>query len=709
MKKIIKMLILFTLGVIVLLGANHLFAEEKNLTGLFVQGETDPVENKVVFTIPYGSKFTKENIALTATYIDGEGNSSTEVVTPESLETISPEPSLGVNTYRVGKHNVKANYGGMYATFVLSVVPRKVTGVKLVTGDTKSATIFWNSLEEAGGYEIYESDTANGTYNFLESTIDQTNSYVFKNMTQGQRKYLKVRVKGQESSDLAGELSESVLIGPKPEKVDPLIWGKSYKTKAQVSWKKVEGADGYLVYYKKRTSSSYKLAVTVKDTQALVTGLTSGNDYDIRVRAYALRTDYNGEYSSKLSVGTNPSSPGIPIYVGGDARLKMTWSSVTGASQYRVYLSTSRTGGFTKVATRSSSQSKSILKTGLHNNRRYYIKVQSVRYLQERELASDSAVKSIYVKAVPATSTGAKLFSNFKKFKKSSAYKKYTTFRKNVVYGKSYIVPGMKTTDVSGFQSNRMTPQSICAAGKYLLISAYDYNKVNESVIYIMNKSTRKYISSMVLPHKGHVGGIAYDGSNLWIAYGDTLQSIKYSTICSAANKAKKYTNVTSFSTRATTAGQASYVTYYRGRIWAGSYSQNRSAYLYGYSIQNKTGKANLKATCKILLPNRTQGVAMTSKGYLLVSRSCQTKKGKSGFLSKMETYKPSWGKYKGTIHAGKVKKTVSMPPMNEGIVVDGKYTLVIYESVAFSECQARLDRITAFKTSLFDPSKKKK
>ena len=36
---------------------------------------------------------------------------------------------------------------------------------------------------------------------------------------------------------------------------------------------------------------------------------------------------------------------------------------------------------------------------------------------------------------------------------------------------------------------------------------------------------------------------------------------------------------------------------------------------------------------------------------------------------------------------------------MNEGIAISGSYLYVIYESCGFSECQARLDRIMAFKT----------
>ena len=84
----------------------------------------------------------------------------------------------------------------------------------------------------------------------------------------------------------------------------------------------------------------------------------------------------------------------------------------------------------------------------------------------------------------------------------------------------------------------------------------------------------------------------------------------------------------------------------------------------------------------------------------MIVSRSCQTKKGRRGFMSQLETYQPTWDYAKLSIKKNKKKKTVKMPPMNEGIAIDGAYTYVIYESPAFYECQAKRDRVTAFKTS---------
>ena len=97
-------------------------------------------------------------------------------------------------------------------------------------------------------------------------------------------------------------------------------------------------------------------------------------------------------------------------------------------------------------------------------------------------------------------------------------------------------------------------------------------------------------------------------------------------------------------------------------------------------------------------MPNRTQGLAFTKDGNMIVSRSCQTKAGRRGFMSKLEIYKPTLN-YATIMYLGKIKNKLQLPPMNEGIAISGDYTYVIYESPAFSECQAPVDRVTAFNT----------
>lgn len=215
-----------------------------------------------------------------------------------------------------------------------------------------------------------------------------------------------------------------------------------------------------------------------------------------------------------------------------------------------------------------------------------------------------------------------------------------------------------------------------------------------------MNKNTRKYVTTIVLPHTGHVGGITYDGTNIWITYGKNVQSFRYALITNAAVSGKTYIELYTLLNTCKLSDTASYVTYYKGKLWAGAYNEKTKKYMYGYTIQNKTGVPTLVQTNRILMPNRTQGVAFTSGGKMLVSRSCQTKKGKSGFISRLDVYKPTWNLSKKTIKKNKRKKIVQLPPMNEGIAVSGSYTYIIFESAAFSECKAPVDRVMAFKTS---------
>ena len=426
----------------------------------------------------------------------------------------------------------------------------------------------------------------------------------------------------------------------------------------------------------------------------------AGKDYYFMVYAYAANVENMGQGSDEVLYGTAPALPKITKVKGGDKRVKVYWSKGTGADLFRIYVSTKAGSGFSLKATVGTGEYMIRGIDGLKQKTTYYVKVQAVRTVSGIEMVSESSVLSAVTKKASATSTKAKKYTTKAKFKKSTAYKKYKAFRSKVVYGKSFVLPGMRNTNVAGFNATRMVPQSITFAGNYLLISAYDFTKQQESVIYIMNKNTRKYITTLVLPHTGHVGGITYDGTNIWITYGKNVQSFRYSLIVNAAVSGKKYIELYTLLNTCPLSDTASYLAYYKGKLWAGAYNEKVKKYMYGYTIKNKTGVPTLTMTNRILMPNRTQGVAFTSAGKMLVSRSCQTKKGRSGFMSRLDTYKPTWNLKKKSIKKNSCKKTVQLPPMNEGIAISGSYTYIIYESIAFSECQAPLDRVTAFKTS---------
>lgn len=635
--------------------------------------------------IPYKSEFTKDNIVLQVTYSD------------DSVVLVHPENTIALDTKQLGEQTFDLEYQGEVISYTVEVIPRKVTNLKVKKAGETSATIEWDELSEATAYEIYTSSKENGTYTLLKSVTETT--YEFSNLTRGKVMYVKIRTVADE---ISGDDSDVLIVAPKPDAVAKISATKNVKTKITLAWDKAEGATGYRVYYRLATAKDFTLAGSTTELTYQVTGLSAGKNYYFKVYAYAGTEDNVSDESPVVLHGTAPSIPEITKIKGGAKRVKVYWKKGTGADYFNVYYSTKSSSGF-KVATKvPANESKVRGVDGLKKSKKYYVKIEAVRTVSGITTKSVSTVKNAKTaaKAAKATSTKAKYYKTKKAFKKSKAYKNYSAFKKRVLYGSSYVIPGLKVTNVAGFNATRMVPQSIVFAGDYLLISAYAYGKKQDSVIYVMNKKTRKYITTIVLPHTGHVGGMAYDGVNIWITYGKNLQSFKYTEVQAAAKSGKAYYELFRITSVCPMPETVSYVTYYKDRIWAGAYNELTKKYMYGYSIQNKYGAPTLTKTNAMLMPNRTQGVAFTTSGKMIISRSCQTKKGRRGFMSQLQTYQPTWNLAKYSIKKNSKKKTVKMPPMNEGIAINGSKTYLIYESSAFGECKAPVDRVTAFKTS---------
>lgn len=91
--------------------------------------------------------------------------------------------------------------------------------------------------------------------------------------------------------------------------------------------------------------------------------------------------------------------------------------------------------------------------------------------------------------------------------------------------GKDAIIPGLETTKSYSFKqkklsiADKMTPQGLTVADKYLLITAYDGDHEHASVIYVLDKATGKYLKTVQIKGRPHLGGIAYDpiAKNIWI------------------------------------------------------------------------------------------------------------------------------------------------------------------------------------------------
>ena len=387
---------------------------------------------------------------------------------------------------------------------------------------------------------------------------------------------------------------------------------------------------------------------------------------------------------------------------GGSSRVRVTWSKVTGASGYYIYARQSTEVSYQRVATVKSGSTVEYLHKSLVQNATYYYRVSAYRTVNGVDVEGTlSAAVSASTAAVAATSKTAKKYSTKTKFTKSPAYTTYKKMKSAMNYTRTFPIPGMKTTNVAGFSCTTMVPQGMCLAGSYFLISAYDSKNADYSVVYVVSRSSKSYITTIVLPSKAKVGGIAYDGTNVWISKGKAVASFPYTVVTDAVNSGKAYTQLASYRSIYNLDSTASYIGCYDNILWVGTFSQSASS-MKGYSVTNKTTVPSLVPTYTMDVPSKTQGITFDSEGTMILSRSYRTKKSKSGYISQIRTYKPSFRapKSSGKVLKNAALKTTTMPPMVEGLAIYGTYTYALFSSSHYTSCKYPVDRVIAMKTN---------
>ncbi len=262
-------------------------------------------------------------------------------------------------------------------------------------------------------------------------------------------------------------------------------------------------------------------------------------------------------------------------------------------------------------------------------------------------------------------------------------------------------VPGVERTKFGdGDVSTTMVPQGLCIAGNYLLVTAYDYEKVHNSVIYVMSNDdvkNRRLLSTVVLPDKNHVGGITFDGEYVWVARSTKKEigAIKLSDFDEAAKhevySVNYYKKVKCLTT-------ASFITYYDGKIWVGLYDADKAATLQGFELNKETMTLDLK--CTAVVPKRCQGATFTErngKTYLITSSSYGR-----NLSSYIRSYEFSYNGEKGDTS---LVNEFTLPPMTEELEICGDHLLIMteapateYSAASANCCINPMDRISAAK-----------
>lgn len=156
-------------------------------------------------------------------------------------------------------------------------------------------------------------------------------------------------------------------------------------TAIKVTWTKVPGAAGYVLYRSVGSSNSFKALKTI--TSGVTTSYTNsklslGKTYYYKIRPYREQNGQReyGEFSKAIAHKAGPVVPVISsVKRSSYTSLKVSWKKVSGVSGYRIYRSTSPNSGYKKIKTIRGNKKLSYTDKKRSCGKTYYYKIKSFK------------------------------------------------------------------------------------------------------------------------------------------------------------------------------------------------------------------------------------------------------------------------------------------------------------------------------------------
>ena len=386
---------------------------------------------------------------------------------------------------------------------VSTVTDKSTIGTTIPTMTAKSAgydraTVSWDAVDTAVSYEIWYSLSASSGF-AKAATVSDVTTYTHTGRVCNKTYYYKVR-----AVDEYGEYSQysevaSVKIVPAaPATVKA---ARASYNSIKVSWSKVSGASGYVIYRANSENGTYSAIKTITKgttTSFTNTGLTCGKTYYYKVKAY--RT-----ISGKKIYGTASVAFSAKPYLSKTSSISVTrssygllikWKKVTGATGYKIYRATDPDGEYTLIKTITKGSTVKYTNTSVVPGVTYYYKVTATRSGSEGVV---SAVKSLSPTLAKPTSPKAARYAYNKiklTWKKVSGASGYVIFRSDSASG-TYTEVGRVSgnTTVSYIDTDLATGKTY-----YYKIAAYrtagGLTGIGTKTSYVYAKTTMGYPGS---------------------------------------------------------------------------------------------------------------------------------------------------------------------------------------------------------------------
>ena len=220
-----------------------------------------------------------------------------------------------------------------------------------LTPGNEQVAVSWATVSGADRYTLYYSQSSITDVTASEVTAVPNltaTSHTVRALTNGTTYYFAVRARNAGGDSAVSSEASATPQVPTPGVPSGLSLTAG-DAQVDASWTAVSGASRYTLYYSlssftSLTASEVTAVPNLTGTSHTVSGLTNGRRYYFRVTA----TNAGGESAASGEVSAMPQvpAPGIPSGLrleAGDTQVAATWSSVSGATGYTLYYSSTET------------------------------------------------------------------------------------------------------------------------------------------------------------------------------------------------------------------------------------------------------------------------------------------------------------------------------------------------------------------------------
>ena len=243
-------------------------------------------------------------------------------------------------------------------------------------------------------------------------------------------------------------------------------------------------------------------------------------------------------------------------------------------------------------------------------------------------------------------------------------------------------IPGMPQTRESDYLNNYITQatqcmQGLCFTPDYILMTSYAESDVIPGTLMVFDRECGEYLLSLTMKVNSHLGGVIYDGKNVWICHSEqkTLERIDYGLIQKIVKSGAKHcVDIAGISKEYQVENTPSCITFYGERIWVATHTSVFDGVMVSYSYDENMDELYQIAEYKI--PKKVQGIAFDEEdGSIYFSTS---------YGRKSSSYLKAYTSLAGLMqNPDNPSLEIEMPPCSEGVACEQGSLLVLFESAS--------------------------